>query len=466
MERALLGALLSDGTAMCQIAHMVSPESFYRPTHRALYSALSDMFERGYPIDLVTVADKLRANNKLDEVGGVPYLSEIAAECPTSANIEHYALVIEKAYYHRSIQRIIAEANENISSIDNDAEDVMTTILDKSARLRAKHGVRKSMSSREAVKKTADLISHIKSRKYTGGITTGIERLDRVIVEFEPGELIVIAARPSIGKTALSQAISDHNSIRGVPGMFFSLEMPIDQIVSRSISRQSGVPLHILKSRYEMSDQYKLKSSLAQDKMSQWPLIYDDNRYSNAREISNAIRANMFRTKIKYVVIDQLSRIVPDVVNEKEYRAHLNNVISGLKHTATSLGITIFLLHQINRDVKDSKDRRPRIDDLKDTGKLEEDADGVILIHRPEYYNDPKTKNLNISGETYPVSGHAEIIVAKRRQGATGSVAVGYIGNLTKFYNLDAPDLKQQDVLQPQEPEGLSEIIMDGELPF
>lgn len=440
MERALLGALLSDEAAMCRIAHMVSPESFYKPVNRVLYAALLDMFERGTPIDLVTVTEKLRANKKLDEVGGVAFLSDISSECPTSANIEHYATEVEKAFYHRSTQRIIIEANEKIQQTASDAEDVMTTILEKSAKLRSRHGVKKSMKASEAVSGTLRLIDHVKGKHYSGGIRTGLDRLDSLIVEFDPGELVFIAARPSIGKTALAQTIVDYNSINGVPGLMFSLEMPIHQIMIRTISRHANIPLHILRSRQQLSDHFKAKKDEAAARLSEWPIIFDESRYENSRQIGNAIRATMVRNPIKYVVIDQLSKVVPDLgFGDKDYRMHLNSVISGLKNIATSLGIVIFLLHQINRDVKDVKDYRPRIDDLKDTGKAEEDADGVILIHRPEYYNDPKIKKLKIAGKDYDVQGHAEIIVAKRRQGATGSAAVGYVGNLTKFYNLDEP---------------------------
>jgi len=469
MERALIGALLSDGAAMCRVAHIISHESFYIPKLRLIYAAISDMYERGDAVDMITVADKLRANRKLDEVGGIPMLSDLAAECPTSANIERYAEVIESAYYHRSTQRILAEAHAELNDRLGDAEVVMTNMLDRSAKLRAKRGIKQPISSRDAVKKTLDRLAYIKSKKYTGGIQTGLDRLDRIIVEFDPGELVFIAARPSIGKTALAQAIADFNGQKGVPGMFWSGEMGIDQVVQRSVSRQSDVSLNLLRSRYPLRSDQQAAVNLASERISNWPIIWDENKYANAREIGNAIRAVAIHTPIKWVVLDQLSKIVPDsTLNDKEYRMHLNAVISGLKNIANGLGITMFVLHQINRDVKDSKDYRPRIEDLKDTGKVEEDADAVILIHRPEYYNNPKLKNFKVAGDEYDVVGHAEIIVAKRRQGATGSAAVGYVGSLTKFHNLDAPQTTVAYNPTPEPPELIvpSEPPKDEELPF
>jgi len=422
---------------------------------------MSDMFERAEPIDLITVTDKLRVNGKLESIGGPVFLSEMASEVPTSANIENYAEKIESSSYHRTTQSIIAKAHIELDKEFSTAEEVMTNLLDASAKLKSKRGVKRPESSLEAVRKTLSHIEHVKSKKYTGGLQTGIERVDRIIVEFDPGELVIIAARPSIGKTVAAATIAEHNAKKGIYGMFFSLEMETKQVVMRSLSRESGVPLHSIRDRWKLSDEKQRALESAAAKISDWPIIYDDNRYENALQIGNAVRAQMVRTPLKYIIVDQLSKVRPDYVASNEHRMHLNSILSGLKGIAKSLGITVFLLHQINRDVKTTKDHRPKIDDLKDTGNVEEDADGVILLHRPEYYN-PNYKKFKIAGEDYDVAGHAEWIIAKRRQGATGSAAVGFIGSLTKFYNLDAP----RQETEPYNPTPEPQHMMEEELPF
>ena len=277
MERALLGALLSDGGAFVRIAHLLEPASFYKPNNRTLFQAMADLDLRREPIDLITITDELRRVGKLEEVGGVPFLSEMAAEVPTSANIEHYAAVVhEKALLRNIISmsaKSVSSASDPSARADAVFEQVQRELVDLIGRRRGGN----ILTSLEAVKTTFEHIEHMKSREgHVHGITSGFDRLDDYTTGFNPGELIIVAARPSMGKTALAMNIATGAAQHGGASVaIFSLEMDVRQLVLRMLAGEAHIGLQRVRTGRMTKDEYARLSNAA-GRLADMNLFFDD----------------------------------------------------------------------------------------------------------------------------------------------------------------------------------------------
>ncbi|NUO18610.1 replicative DNA helicase [bacterium] len=443
MERALLGALLSDGAAFARIAHLVEQASFYRPNHRALFLCMSELDARREPIDLITVTGELRRIGKLDEVGGVPFLSELAAEVPTSANIEHYAGVVHEKALLRNVISLSAEAvgaaSDPTARADEVFEKVQTGLVDLIGRRRG----RNALSSLEAVKSTIEHIEHMKQREgHVHGVSSGFDRLDDFTTGFNPGELIIIAARPSMGKTALAMNIATgaaHASNARVA--IFSLEMDVRQLVLRMLSGEAHISLQRLRTGRMTKEEYG-RLSVHAGRLADLNLFFDDQPGLDMSTLRARARQLWLEYKVDLIVIDYLQLITPPqmVDNQQQWIAYVS---ASLKNLAKELKIPIIVLSQLSRAPESrGGDRRPLLSDLRDSGAIEQDADVVMFVYRPEYYKDlfkgKKDPQYEIGTQSYPIEGLAEIIVAKNRNGPTGSLPLSFVKEFTMFAPLES----------------------------
>jgi len=438
MERALLGALLSDGQAFVRIAHLIEPASFYKPNHRTLFQAMTELDQRREPIDLITVTDELRRASKLEEVGGVPFLSELAAEVPTSANIEHYALVVHEKALLRNIiamsAKSVGAASDPSARADQVFEQVQRELVDLIGRRRGGN----VLTSLEAVKSTFEHIERMKAREgHVHGITSGFDRLDDFTTGFNPGELIIIAARPSMGKTALAMNIATGAAHHGGASVaIFSLEMDVRQLVLRMLAGEAHIGLQRVRTGRMTKEEYARLSNAA-GRLADMNLFFDDQPGLEIGELRARARQLYIEHKINLIVIDYLQLITPPklVDNQQQWVAYVS---ASLKNLAKELKIPIIVLSQLSRATESrGGERKPLLSDLRDSGAIEQDADVVMFVYRPEYYKDlwknKKDPQYEVGTQSYPIEGLAEIIIAKNRNGPTGSLPLTFIKDYTMF---------------------------------
>ena len=452
MERALLGALLSDGAAFLRIGHLVEQSSFYKPNHRTLFQCMNELDARREPIDLITVADELRRAGKLEEIGGVPFLSELAAEVPTSANIEHYAGVVHEKALLRNVISLSAEAVGSASDPTARADEVFEKVQRELVELIGRRRGRNAMTSLDAVKSTIEHIEYMKSRDtHVHGVSSGFDRLDDFTTGFNPGELIIIAARPSMGKTALAMNIAtgaaQHSDARVA---IFSLEMDVRQLVLRMLAGEAHISLQRLRTGRMSREEYGRMSQHA-GRLADLHLYFDDQPGLEIGTLRARARQLWLEHKINLIVIDYLQLITPPkmVDNQQQWIAFVS---ASLKNLAKELKIPIIVLSQLSRATESrGGERKPLLSDLRDSGAIEQDADIVMFVYRPEYYKDlfkgKKDPQYEIGSQSYPIEGLAEIIVAKNRNGPTGSLPLAFIKEYTMFAPLesDRPTMPQSD---------------------
>lgn len=443
MERALLGALLSDGAAFARVAHLVEQSSFYRPHHRTLFQCMSELDARREPIDLITVTEELRRAGKLEEIGGVPFISELAAEVPTSANIEHYAGVVHEKALLRNVIALSSEAATSASDPTARADEVFEKVQRELVELIGRRRGRSAMTSWDAVKSTIDHIEYMKTRDtHVHGVSSGFDRLDDFTTGFNPGELIIIAARPSMGKTALAMNIATgaaHRSDARVA--IFSLEMDVRQLVLRMLAGEAHIGLQRLRTGRMSKEEYG-RLSMAAGRMADLTMFFDDQPGLEIGALRARARQLWLENKINLIVIDYLQLITPPkmVDNQQQWIAFVS---ASLKNLAKELKIPIIVLSQLSRATESrGGERKPLLSDLRDSGAIEQDADVVMFVYRPEYYKDlfkgKKDPQYEIGSHSYPIEGLAEIIIAKNRNGPTGSLALSFIKEYTMFAPLES----------------------------
>ncbi|MCB9366965.1 MAG: replicative DNA helicase [Calditrichaeota bacterium] len=445
MERALLGSLLSDGSAFVRVAHLVEPESFYRPHHRTIFKCMADLDARREPLDLITVTDELRRAGKLEEVGGVPVLSELASEMPTSANIEHYASVVHEKALLRSVISLSTEAATTASEPTARADEVFEKVQRELVDLIGRRRGRSAITSFDAVKSTIEHIEHMKTRDtHVHGVSSGFSRLDDFTTGFNPGELIIIAARPSMGKTALAMNIATGAAQSdGSRVAIFSLEMDVRQLVLRMLSGEAHISLQRLRTGRMSREEYSRMSQHA-GRLADLHLFFDDQPGLEIGTLRARARQLWLEHKIDMIVIDYLQLITPPkmVDNQQQWVAYVS---ASLKNLAKELKIPIIVLSQLSRATESrGGERKPLLSDLRDSGAIEQDADIVMFVYRPEYYKDlykgKKDPTYEIGTHSYPIEGLAEIIIAKNRNGPTGSVPLTFLKEYTMFAPLESDE--------------------------
>jgi len=428
-ERAVIGSMLIDKEAVIKVLELLTSESFYIPNHQIIFKAIFDLFNIGHAVDLVTVSDHLRNKGILDNIGGYIYLIDLAESVPTTANVENYARIVEEKFIKRELIKMSGE----ISQMAYESTDDISKILDKSEQQIFSIGQKRFTKDLMHIKQLLIENFEVFNRDYPEertvdlvqkrvGISTGISDLDRVLTGLNPSDLIILAARPSMGKTSFCLNIASNIAFKEkLPIAIFSLEMSKEQITQRIISSEAEISAIRLKTGDIDKDQWK-RIATTIGKLYDAPIYIDDT--SNLTPIE--IRAKVRRLKAEHkrlgcVVIDylQLMETKASEVNRVQEIAKITRALKGL---AREMDVPVIALSQLSRTVEQRQNKRPQLSDLRESGSIEQDADIVMFIYRDEYYN-PDTDKKKV----------AEILISKNRNGEIGKVELYFNPVITKF---------------------------------
>lgn len=421
-EQSVIGSMLLDKNAIMKGIEFLHADSFYRDAHRYIFETLLDLFDRGEPVDLVTVTDALRKTGKLDAVGGSVYVADLLNSVPTAANVEYYAKIVEeKAVLRRLIEagtKIVGDAFRETEDVDQILDQAEKAIFDIALK-RVREGFHRIDA---VIKRVLDKIDSLYDKQEAiTGIATGYPDLDKLTAGFQNSDLIIVAARPAVGKTAFCLNIAQNVAIKyKIPVAIFSLEMSKDQLAQRMLCSEAEVDAQKLKTA-SLSDTGWKKLTRALGRLSEAPIYIDDSASMTSTEIRAKARRLKIERGLGLVIIDylQLMRGRSRVENRVQ---EISEIARSLKTLARELDIPVIALSQLSRAVEQRTDRMPRLSDLRESGEIEQTADLVMFIHREDYYN-PQSDRGNI----------AEIIIAKQRNGPIGSVELVFRKEIAKF---------------------------------
>lgn len=427
-EQAVLGGVFLKNSLFHSLVDLVGPEDFYSPAHSTIFQAFIDLYNLNRPIDLVTVTDHLKQAGTLDEVGGPVYIAELADSPVSAANAVHHARIVRD----KSILRRLIDVSSGIISECYEARDV-DALLDASekqifeiAETRTQSGY---MASKELVNKVFDQLSaRYENKSAVTGIATHYFKFDEMTSGLQNSDLIIVAGRPSMGKTAFALNIALRAAVRSVvPTAIFSLEMSMEQLMTRLLACQGMVELSRLRSGF-IDDTDWVKLQEAADVLTKAPIFIDDTPALSTLELRARCRRLKAEHKLGLVVIDylQLMRSSRDIDSREQ---EISDISRNLKALAKELELPVIALSQLNRKVEERTNKRPMLSDLRESGAIEQDADVIIFLYRDEFYN-KKDDN--------PKAGMAEIIIGKQRNGPVGEVELAFLKKYTAFENLSA----------------------------
>jgi len=424
-EKSLLGSLLLDKDAIIKVADLVRPEDFYEDRHGVIFDAMLALYEKMRPIDVVTITDILRDRKRLDTVGGASYLATLAGALPSSANVARYAeIVAAKA----TLRNLIA-AGSDIATFGRTEDKEIDVLLDESekrlfavARKYLRGGF---VSVRDVLDEAFERIDKLhEQRGRTRGVPSGFKLIDNILSGFQKSDLIVVAARPSIGKTSLVLNFALNAATEGYAIGMFHLEMSKDQIVDRLISAQSGIDSWRLRTGNLREEDFA-KLSDAMSKLADMQIYIDDSPSSNVLEMRTKARRLQVEKKLDLLVVDYLQLMEARKSSDSRVQ-EISEISRGLKALARELNIPVIAVSQLSREVEKRPRKIPQLSDLRESGAIEQDADVVMFIYREDYYN-KDTDRQNV----------ADIIIAKHRNGPTGQVELYFKSETMTFRTLE-----------------------------
>ena len=450
LEEAVLGAMLIDEKGVNEIIELLSPEVFYKRSHQLIYESIERLFRESEPIDLLTVSADLKKNKNFEPAGGDFYLISLSQKVSSSAHIEFHSRIILQKYIQR---KLITISNEIIQKSYNESTDVMDLLDEAESKLYdvAQGNIKTSTeSAQNLVIRAKARIEEIAKQEGLSGVSTGFEKLDKLTSGWQPSDLVIIAARPGMGKTALALSMARNISVQQkIPVAFFSLEMSSVQLITRLISSETGLSSDKLRTG-KLADHEWQQLNIKVSDLESSPLFIDDSPSLTIFELRAKARRLASSHGIKLIIIDYLQLMNIGSSNKAGNREQEISTISrNLKALAKELDIPVIALSQLSRAVETrGGTKRPILSDLRESGAIEQDADIVSFLYRPEYYgitewdDDMKT----------PSEGQGEFIVAKHRNGALDSIKLKFIPNLGKFEDLggfDSP-FEFQSKLNPE----------------
>jgi replicative DNA helicase len=424
-EQSLLGGILIDNNGLAAALEILRGDEFYRDAHRTIFRAIQELFEHNEPVDLVTVADLLTEKNEIEGVGGASYLAALTEVVPSAANVPTYAIIVsEKAL----LRRLIQVANEITSwcySGGKNADEILD--LSESAIFSVtENRIRTSyFPIKDIIKKSIDAIEKLADQQeVVTGVPSKFADLDRLTAGFQPADLIIIAGRPSMGKTALALNIARNAAIAGnVPVGFFSLEMSKEQLAMRLLCAEARVDSHKIRRGF-LTRQEAAKMLSAAGMIMDAPFYIDDTPAISTLELRAKARRMRADRGVGMIMVDYL-QLMRGRENAERRDLEISEISRSLKALAKELDVPVIALSQLNRKVEERSDKRPQLSDLRESGAIEQDADVIAFIYRDEVYN-----------ANSPDKGKAEILIRKQRNGPTGDVKLAYIGSYTRFEDL------------------------------
>jgi len=424
-EQAAIGSMLLQEDAILHVVELLKPEDFYRKSHEIIFRSIGRLFEKGNGVDLVTLAEELKRKDLLEKIGGVTYLTNLINSVPTAANIEYYVKTIEE----KSILRNLINNATKIISMGYEEKEDAKFLLDKAEHLMFEVSQRNLGQAfvpiKEILQDSFEKIEDLYHRdEYITGIPSGFAEFDDITTGFQPSELIIIAGRPGMGKTAFCMNIAQNAAIsKNTPVAIFSLEMSKSQLVQRMLCSEARVDAHNLrKGRLAESDWPTL--SMAAGRLSSAPIFIDDSAGVTSLEIKAKARRLKAQHNLGLIIIDYM-QLMQNSSRAENRQQEISEISRSLKSLARELNVPVIAASQLSRAVEQRNERRPRLSDLRESGAIEQDADLVIFIYREQYYK-PKTEK----------KGLAEIIVSKQRNGPTGTIELTFVKEYAKFENL------------------------------
>ncbi|MFP4194030.1 MAG: replicative DNA helicase [Desulfosalsimonas sp.] len=426
-EESIISAVLLDNNILLDILDILTPEAFYKSAHQKIFAAITELFAQDEPIDLVTLSEHLKSKNQLDSAGGAVYLAKIVDTAPVPANAVHYARIIrDKALLRNLITTatdIVQKCYDEFGSTDDlvdSAESALFDIADQKQKQNfypISKIIESNIDTLEARQGNKSLIS---------GVPTGFKKLDQLTSGFQASDLIIMAARPGMGKTALALNIARHAAVEGeIPVAMFSLEMSKEQLSLRLLCSEARIDsARVRDGFFNEQDWYSLTN--AAGTLSSAPIYIDDSPELTSLDIKTKTRRLKREKGVGMIIVDYLQLVRPRRSYERR-ELEISEMSRTLKGLAKELDLPVLALSQLNRRLEERSDKRPQLSDLRESGALEQDADLVIFIYRDEVYNpDENNPNKNL----------AEIHLAKQRNGPTGTCSLVFKGEYTKFENL------------------------------
>lgn len=424
-EEAVLGSILINQETIYGVSELLDIEDFYRKSHRTIFKVMLDLNTTKKAIDIITLTDYLTHISKLEEVGGIAFITSLANKVPSTANLKHYINIVKEKSMLRNIVHI-AEYMENMG-YDSESIDTPETVLDKAEQLLSKLTKKLVTTKVNNIKEQTlnayvDIENIINYKGELLGLETGLQDLDSFLQGLKNSDFMILAARPSMGKTAFALNIASYLSIKkDTPVAFFSLEMSSNQLIHRIFSSYGLIPLFNLKSG-NLDDAHTQKLIKVSNKLSQSKLIINDE-ISNLMSLRSIARKLKRENDIKLIIIDYLQLL--EGTRRENRNLEISEISRSLKILAKELDIPIIALSQLSRSVESRQVKKPMLSDLRESGSLEQEADIVMFLYREDYYN-PETENKNIT----------DVIIAKNRNGPTGTIPVYFHKEYVRFQDL------------------------------
>ncbi|WP_432362727.1 replicative DNA helicase [Sporosarcina sp. UB5] len=426
-EQSVIGAIFLQPEALITASEILRPDDFYRTAHEKIFDTMLILSDKGQAIDVVTVTEELSAKKELEDVGGISYLTEIANAVPTAANIEYYAKIVEE----KSILRRLIRVATNIVEEGFTKEDEVEAVLSEAEKRIMEVSNRKNAGDFKHIKdvlvETYDNIELLHTRKgEVTGIPTGFRDLDKITAGFQRNDLIIVAARPSVGKTAFALNVAQNVATKTDENVaIFSLEMGAEQLVMRMLCAEGNIDAQVLRTgNLEAEDWRKL--TMAMGSLSNAGIFIDDSPGIRINEIRSKCRRLQQEHGLGMIMIDYLQLIMGSGRSGENRQQEVSEISRSLKALARELKVPVIALSQLSRGVEQRQDKRPMMSDLRESGSIEQDADIVSFLYREDYY-DKETENQNM----------IEIIIAKQRNGPTGTVTLAFAKEYNKFLNID-----------------------------
>ena len=435
LEEVVLGAMMIDKKGVDEVIDILSPEAFYKEAHQYIFDAIFKLFENSEPIDLLTVSSQLRKDQKLDQVGGDFYLISLTQKVSSSAHIEFHARIILQKFIQRSLIKISNEIIEDSYDETKDVFDLLDKAESKLYEVTQGNIKKSSETAQDLVIQAKKKIEEISNKEGLSGIPSGFDKLDKLTSGWQESDLIIVAARPGMGKTALTLSMARNIAVnQNIPVAFFSLEMASVQLITRLISSETGLSSEKLRTgRLEKHEWEQLNVKVKS--LEKAPLFIDDTPSLSIFDLRAKARRLSSQHGIKLIVVDYLQLMTAGGGQKGGNREQEISMISrNLKALAKELSIPVIALSQLSRAVETrGGSKRPLLSDLRESGAIEQDADVIAFIYRDEVYN-----------EDSPDKGVAEIIIGKQRNGPIGTCRLMFMGKYTRFENLASDHFAEQ----------------------
>lgn len=430
-EKSVLGAILIDNDVLPEVLTLLKPQDFYEQRHQTIFAAISDLYDHHKPIDLLTLTADLKAKKKLNEIGKASYLAELSNFVPAASHAKAYAEIVERASTRRRLisagTEIVKKAYEEDTNTDDLIGEAEKKLYDVSDKVVRSDYIPIDQLLTDAFDRIDDL--H-KNKGALRGLKTGFRDLDKKTAGFQKGDLVIVGARPAMGKTTFAQNLAYNIATINKKGvLFFSVEMAANEIVDRMISDVSGVDNWKMRTG-NLTDEEFQKIGDAMDEMDELPIYIDDSSALTIAELRNKARRAVHDHDIGIILIDYLQLLQGSDTYKGNRVQEVTEISRGLKILARELNVPVVALAQLSRNVTGRDNPRPILSDLRDSGSIEQDADLVIFLHRPDYYKQ--------NDDDYEETHITEVLIAKHRHGAIGKIELYFHPELLRFMSLDA----------------------------